>query len=500
MSARDINDGRVSISLEPMGDGAVPLLEERRAALSESFLEVEEPVEAPVQDPWMMFWRENGFWVFFFLVCATSVAIVAVKIAQGRPSAEVSQTVEILSIPIVSTIFTWCHIWLAVQMCFYPVEFFGCCKIGNTGLGLGWQGIVPRKASKMAEKSCELMVGRLVKMEEIIDRFTFDEFFSTLGQAMAQCQANVNEKVAAKHIPKLWAVLPQSVKEEMLRKAMEATQASFEPMRQDIRGNIESILNVKEMAVTRMVAHPELLIHMFKQVGRKEFSFIMRCGAQMGLALGFAQTGLWAATRGCSWCSWVLLPVSGLIIGNLTNWVAIKMIFSPVHPHRFCGGRVNFQGVFLKRQPEVAKELARLITDTVVNAERMLEYLVASPGYEKALDIFNKHIASTLDDLAGFARELIPVAMGKDQWTELKKDVVQALLEELPQHSDLFSRFADQVLQIENTLAVRLAKLPPDEFEQMLHPVFQEDEWLLILLGGVLGVIVGLFQAAVLGQ
>mmetsp|Transcript_52588 Transcript_52588/g.112607 ORF Transcript_52588/g.112607 Transcript_52588/m.112607 type:complete len:257 (+) Transcript_52588:48-818(+) len=192
MSARDINDGRVSISLEPMGDGAVPLLEERRAALSESFLEVEEPVEAPVQDPWMMFWRENGFWVFFFLVCATSVAIVAVKIAQGRPSAEVSQTVEILSIPIVSTIFTWCHIWLAVQMCFYPVEFFGCCKIGNTGLGLGWQGIVPRKASKMAEKSCELMVGRLVKMEEIIDRFTFDEFFfdarSGDGAVPGQCE------------------------------------------------------------------------------------------------------------------------------------------------------------------------------------------------------------------------------------------------------------------------------------------------------------------------
>jgi uncharacterized membrane protein YheB (UPF0754 family) len=33
------------------------------------------------------------------------------------------------------------------------------------------------------------------------------------------------------------------------------------------------------------------------------------------------------------------------------------------------------------------------------------------------------------------------------------------------------------------------------DFEQLLHPVFQEDEWKLILLGGVLGVIVGGVQA-----
>ena len=32
-------------------------------------------------------------------------------------------------------------------------------------------------------------------------------------------------------------------------------------------------------------------------------------------------------------------------------------------------------------------------------------------------------------------------------------------------------------------------------FERLLHPVFEPDEWKLILMGGALGVVIGLVQA-----
>lgn len=40
--------------------------------------------------------------------------------------------------------------------------------------------------------------------------------------------------------------------------------------------------------------------------------------------------------------------------------------------------------------------------------------------------------------------------------------------------------------------------LSPAEFEGVLHPVFEEDEWKLILVGGALGAAVGVFQLYVL--
>merc|ERR1712151_486688 len=140
------------------------------------------------------------------------------------------------------------------------------------------------------------------------------------------------------------------------------------------------------------------------------------------------------------------------------------------------------------------------LTDSCVNAEQMVKFLVASPGYQGALDIFEKHTAKACDEVLGYARTFVPMAVGNERWNTLKKEVVEALLAELPNHSGAFLKYVDNALQIEETMASRLASLPPDQFEGMLHPAFQEDEWMLILLGGVLGVIVGLAQAAVLGS
>jgi len=387
-----------------------------------------------------------------------------------------------------------------VQMMFYPVRFLGVWNYRNSGYGLGWQGVVPRKAGIMAEKSCDLMVGRLIHMEEIVDRFHMDEFFETLGSVLIECQRGVNERLGPTYFPKVWPHIPQGVKDEILQKVMETQQECFHPIMADIRHNITSILNIKDMCVRRYTEEPTLLISLFQHVGRKEFQFIQRCGAQMGFLLGCAQMGLYFITKDIVWMPWVLLPLSGLIIGNLTNWLAIKMIFRPLHPHKSCCGLVNIQGLFLKRQKQVAKELASILTDTCMNAESMIRYLVSSPGYDQALDIFDKHTSAACDGVLGYAKNLAPIAVGADRWTNLKKEVTTGLLEELPNHSSHFLKFVDHALQIEDTLAVRLTNLPPDEFEGMLHPAFQEDEWMLILLGGVLGVVVGVLQAAVLGK
>ena len=39
-----------------------------------------------------------------------------------------------------------------------------------------------------------------------------------------------------------------------------------------------------------------------------------------------------------------------------------------------------------------------------------------------------------------------------------------------------------------------MSSLPPDEFVGFLRPVFQEDEWKLILVGAILGMVAGFLQ------
>ena len=40
----------------------------------------------------------------------------------------------------------------------------------------------------------------------------------------------------------------------------------------------------------------------------------------------------------------------------------------------------------------------------------------------------------------------------------------------------------------------KMAELPPEDFEGVLHPAFEEDEIQLILLGGALGALAGALQ------
>lgn len=411
------------------------------------------------------------------------------------------------SIPLVSILFTWWHVWLGIQMCFYPVEFKGCWKPV-----FGWQGIVPRRASIMASRSCDIMVGQLITVEEIVDRVKEEDFFRRLDSVLTSTCSAVIARLAALHAPQVWDALPDWCKHELHGKVMEESRKMFAPVIGELKQNINKILDIKEMAIEVLVQNKPLLVEMFLNIGKNEFVFIQHVSAVMGFLLGVFQMLLWIALNAggaadCEganakyfrcWGSFILLPVSGLIIGYFTNWLGITMIFRPVRPRIVCGGYVNLQGVFLKRQQQVSQELSAVVCKHLITAKKMLEYVVQRDDMVDAvLQIYERHTREAVDRAIG---TMLPHFCGEGAVEGIKQDVIRETLKELPKHSSELEAFMDDAFGIRETMAYRLSKLPPELFEGMLHPVFQEDEWMLLLLGGVLGVLVGTLQAFALGS
>jgi uncharacterized membrane protein YheB (UPF0754 family) len=58
--------------------------------------------------------------------------------------------------------------------------------------------------------------------------------------------------------------------------------------------------------------------------------------------------------------------------------------------------------------------------------------------------------------------------------------------------------YATDALAVEKTIVDAMLALTPVEFEGVLRPAFQQDEWKLILVGGILGAIVGELQVHLL--
>ena len=70
-------------------------------------------------------------------------------------------------------------------------------------------------------------------------------------------------------------------------------------------------------------------------------------GAFFGFGFGVVQALVWFFLP-----QWWVLPFFGFLVGTLTNWIAIQLIFTPVEPKKF--GPFIVQGLFLKRQTEIS--------------------------------------------------------------------------------------------------------------------------------------------------
>lgn len=417
---------------------------------------------------------------------------------------------KIFSVPLVSLVFTWFHVWLALVMMFYPIRFYGCGKpVIARCLDLpinGWQGIIPRKAGVMAERCCEKMIGNIVTIEEFADRIKPDEFWDDLQDVFGKVCSGVLEKIMINRCPRLWSALPEHVKAELTLKVTEETKTTFLPAIVELKTNINSILDMKSMASDALANDPQLMVDIFQLVAKRELEFITHVAAVMGFLLGVVQVAIYLALQN-SWkyVDYVFLPVSGVILGYFTNWLALKMTFAPIWPHMMCGNYINIQGVFLKRQKEASDQLATVICEKVVDSRAMLDYMFRcsqanpeeSSGLDQVLEIYTRHTNAAIDQNIGVLGNIMPSSLfGHIQ--SMKQDVVDYSLELLPQHTKEIEKYVDEAMDIKGTLSYRLAHIEPPEFEDIIHPIFKADEWILLFVGGVLGLVIGLLQAVAL--
>ena len=92
------------------------------------------------------------------------------------------------------------------------------------------------------------------------------------------------------------------------------------------------------------------LLYNTASVGRVELEFLVNSGFGFGFLLGLGQMAAWAAHP----AAWTL-PAAGALVGYVTNWIAIHMIFEPAEPVKVLG-LIEVQGLFESRQVEVSDE------------------------------------------------------------------------------------------------------------------------------------------------
>lgn len=368
-------------------------------------------------------------------------------------------------------------------MTFYPIKFWGIPPF------LGWQGIIPRKAYKMANKAVDVITGRLIKIEEIFERVDPVMVEKEIRPMLQTVMRDLTKEIVDQVSPGVWPILPEGLKKQIYAEAEKEIPAAMSSIILGIRKNIYQVFDLKGMVLKKLSGeNVKLVVDLFQKVGGPEFRFIEISGLYFGFLLGLVQMVVWYFFP-----LWWTLPIQGVIVGYLTNWLAINMIFRPFDPTRYVF--VTYQGLFIKRQDQVSELYSNFVAENILNSRNILEEIFYGKAADEVYIMIQRAVIRAFEHTSSAAHPLITMTAGSEKYMAIREKIVKRIIEIAPKSIERIEKYVGEAMDFEDTMARRMKALPVREYESILRTAFQEDELLLIIIGAVLGAVVGLGQA-----
>lgn len=385
-----------------------------------------------------------------------------------------------LTIPIVAAVVTWAHVWFAMKMVFYPLEFVGFMKPW-----FGWQGIVPRKAGKMAGIVVDNTLAKLGSLSEIFREMDPDKIARHVTDGLMDRIEDMVDEIMNEKNRVFWENLPVSFKKRVYARVRRQLPEVMDGLVRDLGENIEELIDLRAMIIRQMENDRALVVRVFQEVGSPEIDFIVKSSFWIGFALGLVQMVIWYFYPS----NWGL-PIYGAILGYATNWLALAMVFRPLNPIKI--GPWKIQGLFLQRQPEISEKFAELSTQEMVSLKHLVNEMLTGSYSDRTRALIRRHLGPLLE--GGIVRTAIQLTVGPTGYASLKRTIVEkaASLSLQPLSNVNFNR--DRAKVIASIFATRMKAMSAKEFQDLLRPAFQEDEWIVIFLGAVLGALAGWIQ------
>jgi uncharacterized membrane protein YheB (UPF0754 family) len=191
----------------------------------------------------------------------------------------------------------------------------------------------------------------------------------------------------------------------------------------------------------------------------------------------------------------LIVPVATTFIGWITNVVAVKMLFHPQKPINL--GFMSLQGVVPKRQKKLAASLAEIIEKELVSVTDLTAKFDAI-DLEKELDpVVDRFIEGLLKRIIGsipMAGMFLQGGMGN----QLKVLGKQELVKFLPELKEMISKKMHAEYDLRGFIEERIASFSLDKLEEIVMHVARKELRTIEVLGGVLGLLIGLLQMALM--
>jgi uncharacterized membrane protein YheB (UPF0754 family) len=420
-----------------------------------------------------------------------------------------SDWVKLATIPVFTGVIGYLINWTGLIMLFNPVEYHGRVIPGMKELstllprklqeipgimqgGIGWQGIVPARAAKMGSISVDKAIAKIGTPSELFQELGPEEIAEQMVKMFNPRLPEIVDRVMRREQPSLWSDLPPRAKEAVYARVQQQLPQIMHTIIDATGEYIDQLVDPKLMVIDHFEKNPALVNKIFKDFGARELRLMVNFGFLFGFLLGIPVAAITHFIP-----NWWLLPLLGVVVGWTTNLLGMWVIFEPVEPHQI--GPFKLHGLFLRRQPEAAEVYARIIAEDVVTLENFGNALFYGPRGDRTMQMLEEELRPAIDRAAGPLRGAVRVAVGAREYDSL----TSAFARESSEHT--MTPFMDaefgakQAENIRVLFAARVKELPSRDYVEMLRSAIKEDEWMLYLHGGLMGLAGGLIHLAIFG-
>lgn len=191
----------------------------------------------------------------------------------------------------------------------------------------------------------------------------------------------------------------------------------------------------------------------------------------------------------------IMLPLVGALIGWVTNVLAIKLIFRPYEPIKIPLTKSYIQGLIPKRRDELAINIGRTVEENLLSVEDILAK-IKNPELKKKM-------AEAIVVVAGKKiKEKIPpfimATFGEMIMDYLNNQLTNEIDDILDDFLDKLGQEAKNEIHLGQMVEERIEQFELSEIEALIVDIAAKELKHIEILGGVLGFVVGIFQALIL--
>ena len=185
----------------------------------------------------------------------------------------------------------------------------------------------------------------------------------------------------------------------------------------------------------------------------------------------------------------------GAMIGWITNYVAIKMLFRPYKEINF--GLFKIQGLIPKRKHEIAVSIADTVQKELISLKDVTSSLDGEELEIRMGNMIDKILDAKLEGELVKKFPMLAMFMSDDMLRKIKSMIKTSILENKDAIIEMFSNYLEEKVNFREIIITNVDGFSLEKLEDITYSLARKELKHIEVVGAVLGGIIGFFQFGV---